>query len=804
MGDRNRSRRVYSFYRAPPAPATDGTTIIINGGGVTQSQLTGIWIDSGSLAGMKTTGSISIDSNFPTPGGRNATDVGTDVYFFVSGSNGIATGANRHVAVLPDIVMSGSSLKMNGTREVVSDTAAGYTIFGSQAATQLVGTNEVFINNGAGGGYIILRPSSAGTIYQDAATVTMRDASFLQAALLTVTGSRGVRWSGTTQPPVGTDTFFFVSGTNTAGAIPTSGKVAVLPDTYVSGGVSIGSSVTYANPGSGIEAFIGASNAFTRIWGSNNACNIIMNGGITQVGCSANNYTNFVNNAGQEQLRVQDHYDPAGDNWATIVVCPRGASFGTDVSFFVSGSIGAASGGNRRIAVFATDVIFSGSVNLPASTVLNTYVSGTWRDAGNKLVTTASVSIDLSNRTASTIGTDVFFFVSGSAAVGSGPNRKLSLFGGDVFISGSLCIGTGSMPSVTGSIAMPNGALIMSRATNGTLIYMAQTNTNNDFIVGGVTNSVNNYMAGTHSWYNTSAATLAVANRQLTLGDASAILGLANTATAYAISLQSNGLGSGSGDGPKLSIAAGNGNNNGAGGHLLLVGGQPSGNGQGTGRVALAPNSSLNVSSPTRIVLEAICSTNQDRHFVALHANGGALMVEGKMPQGTGNFVTYVGDATVIPNTSATGGAILYSVTGTLATRDATTELLLGKQICWGSGTIAPILTQGSSTLGNGQAMTVAAQPALSGTGNIGGNLILSGGAPGWVSTGRAGAVILASQTGSLEFTGLRCAVTSAAGVIGNPGPAYYMEVYYTSGSIQRFHGAVPIYTFAPLNSGSV
>ena len=235
MGDRNRSRRVYSFYRAPPAPSTDGTTIIINGGGVTQSQLTGIWIDSGSIAGMKTTGSISIDSNQDGSGGRNANQIGTNVHFFVS-------------------------------------------------------------------------------------------------------------------------------GTNSTVAITSTSKVAVLPDTYFSGGYTLGSALTYANPGSGIEAFTGASNPFTRIWGSNNSCNIILNAGINQYGCSANLYHSFVNNAAQEQFRIQDHYDALGDNWATVIVNPRGASFGTDAGFFVSGSIGATSGGSRRVAVFATDVVFSGSV----------------------------------------------------------------------------------------------------------------------------------------------------------------------------------------------------------------------------------------------------------------------------------------------------------------------------------------------------------------------------------------------------------------------------------------------------------
>ncbi len=65
------------------------------------------------------------------------------------------------------------------------------------------------------------------------------------------------------------------------------------------------------------------------------------------------------------------------------------------------------------------------------------FVTGTWRDPGNAFVTTGSVSIDGQNRTAAQIGSDVFFYVSGSMNQ-TGSGAKHALFGGDAYFSGSV------------------------------------------------------------------------------------------------------------------------------------------------------------------------------------------------------------------------------------------------------------------------------------------------------------------------------------------------------------------------------
>lgn len=78
---------------------------------------------------------------------------------------------------------------------------------------------------------------------------------------------------------------------------------------------------------------------------------------------------------------------------------------------------------------------FSGSSSSGGSG--QAFVTGTWRDAVNQFITTGSVSIDSQNRTAAQIGSDVFFFVSGSMNQ-TGSGAKNSLFGGDTYFSGAV------------------------------------------------------------------------------------------------------------------------------------------------------------------------------------------------------------------------------------------------------------------------------------------------------------------------------------------------------------------------------
>ncbi len=74
-------------------------------------------------------------------------------------------------------------------------------------------------------------------------------------------------------------------------------------------------------------------------------------------------------------------------------------------------------------------------------TTSNYYISGTWEDGGNRLATTSSVALAGNHGTgffADNVGTDVFFYVSGSSGSKDTATPGVALFGGDVVISGGL------------------------------------------------------------------------------------------------------------------------------------------------------------------------------------------------------------------------------------------------------------------------------------------------------------------------------------------------------------------------------
>lgn len=92
-------------------------------------------------------------------------------------------------------------------------------------------------------------------------------------------------------------------------------------------------------------------------------------------------------------------------------------------------------------------------VTYSTSSTYYTYVSGTWEDGGDKLATTSSVAIAGNLGTgyfADAVGTDVYFFVSGSSGSKDGGTPGVAVFGGDVVISGVL---HGGSPLKVGSPA---------------------------------------------------------------------------------------------------------------------------------------------------------------------------------------------------------------------------------------------------------------------------------------------------------------------------------------------------------------
>lgn len=110
------------------------------------------------------------------------------------------------------------------------------------------------------------------------------------------------------------------------------------------------------------------------------------------------------------------------------------------------------------------------------SSVYNNYISGTWEDGGNKLATTSSVAIAGNLGTgyfSDNVGSDVYFFVSGSSGSKDGGTPGVAVFGGDVVISGVLY---GGSPLKIGSSILQNPYNNVIDAGNYNVILASDTN----------------------------------------------------------------------------------------------------------------------------------------------------------------------------------------------------------------------------------------------------------------------------------------------------------------------------------------
>lgn len=136
---------------------------------------------------------------------------------------------------------------------------------------------------------------------------------------------------------------------------------------------------------------------------------------------------------------------------------------------------------NSRLLVAGSGIQFidggpGGSLTIIASSSISENAFGIWTDTGAGLYATSSVSVDQQGRTASQIGTDVWFFVSGTQNVPAGqPNRKVAVFGGDLFVSGAFTT-TGSMhvfgaEHISGDLAT-SGSLTALGGLTGSLTHL--------------------------------------------------------------------------------------------------------------------------------------------------------------------------------------------------------------------------------------------------------------------------------------------------------------------------------------------
>lgn len=190
------------------------------------------------------------------------------------------------------------------------------------------------------------------------------------------------------------------------------------------------------------------------------------------------------------------------------------SSYGTDNVFVVSGTIGSVATPKR--ALFTGDVVISGSLNVLGGISGSSGGSGGssngWIDGTGKMKTTGSISIDTSSNYANQIGTDVFFYVSGTSGLSQGSGKR-SVFGGDIvasasiYITGTLYTGTASfggtpltLPSV-GNIRGDKNFTVALKQQFGSDAYAFYSDGYNFFYGDPFGNNGTTYFtAGTQNW----------------------------------------------------------------------------------------------------------------------------------------------------------------------------------------------------------------------------------------------------------------------------------------------------------------
>ena len=467
------------------------------------------WNELSPSPALNTTASISIAGALGSA--YNVTSVGSDVYFFVSGSTSSTYGASVFGG---DFVVSGTLEAHTITNFSTNNTTSALTLNGSTrgstatgkgvAVTAAVGTTSV------GGGTVTLTAGNSGGASSNAGGITLSAGSSSSSAAAgdisisagdtssTTAGTRGgnitlaagsipsggtgtagnvsittgaqanvggtpgnitltaqrskiIMRRSTATAPAGTDVFLYVTGT-----IGDTDKSVFAGDMVVSGTV---------------RSFTGFSGSLTRltdgssylIAGSNIAITTGSNGAVTVATTGLAPSTSAFLTVGNDATLTNERSLTAGtgltatDGGAnstysfaindSVVATVSGTTFtgATKHNAGLSGSLTKLTDGTSYLIAGSNVTITTGSNG--SVTIASTATGGgsgiSYFDSttAGSIYTTGSAAFkggEVGIVSPSNKGTDVFFYVSGSSS-------SKSLFGGDVRISGSLVVGTGSV-----------------------------------------------------------------------------------------------------------------------------------------------------------------------------------------------------------------------------------------------------------------------------------------------------------------------------------------------------------------------
>ena len=491
--DKNRFRKTYSFFRNPPVYASGGGG---GGGGGSSEQY---W-HSTTNDSIYTTGSVIIRGD--ETGLDSSYDVGSDVFFFVSGSIQATDPSENRVSVFGgDLVVSGAFLLESDYLEITGTLVVTEGISGSltrlaDGTSYLVAGSNITITTASNGQVTISAAGGSGSPAGSDDEIQFNNAgSFGASANFTYNGNTvhltgsfsqgdnaiaygsyshaegiGVAAIGAGSHAEGTSAtesrgdYSHAEGEGTATdgyASHSEGTSTVTKGDYSHAEGSGTAAVGEASHTEGLGTI--ASGSYQHVSGKYNQRN--------------NNFSLFVvgNGTGMADVNRSDvlrvnsgslgngRVEITGSIAATHGLSGSLTNLVDGTSYLVAGSnVTIVSSSNGQVIISSTASGGSSINFFDSTTAGSVYTTGSFAFRGQELIDSPS-----------DIGTDVFFFVSGST--GNISNQK-SLFGGDVVVSGSL-FAEGDRLEMTGTILATLGfSGSLTKLTDGTSYLVAGTN----------------------------------------------------------------------------------------------------------------------------------------------------------------------------------------------------------------------------------------------------------------------------------------------------------------------------------------
>ena len=426
-----------------------------------------------------TTGSVAIrGTNSLISSSYNA---GSDVFFYVSGSTNVS-GSSAKIALFGgDLVTSGSISVSNGGSIVGNLTAVNNVgILGdlnvmsdALIAGDITGSFGLKIASGSSfGGVARFESGLSGSLTK------LRDgSSYLIAGsnIIISSASNGAISISSTASGTGGDSFFQSLVT---GSIFTTGSVAIRgANTLISSSYSVGSDVFFYVSGS---TNVTGSTAKVALFGGD----IVTSGSISvsNGGSVVGNLT-AVNNVGiLGDLNVMSDALIAGDiTGSASLRIASGSTFNGPAKFNsgLSGSLTNLSDGSSYIRAGSNITVSTssnGSLTISSIASGASYFNSTTQGS---IFTTGSVSFSgnqVGIDAPTDIGNDVFFYVSGSIGSKNTSTQGTAVFGGDVRVSGSLTVGTGSVTITSNDIQFGDSATKIEKSGNNLKISLSGGN----------------------------------------------------------------------------------------------------------------------------------------------------------------------------------------------------------------------------------------------------------------------------------------------------------------------------------------